>query len=77
MSIKKSVIAVAVFASLSGVSMMANAAPSADVTLEGIITNSTCDVSVNNGLATLNVGSTKQVLLPLTLSRALLRCRLN
>ncbi|HGK3995346.1 TPA: fimbrial protein [Klebsiella pneumoniae] len=56
MSIKKSVIAAAVFASLSGVSMMANAAPSADVTLEGIITNSTCDVSVNNGLATLNVG---------------------
>ncbi len=52
MSIKKSVIAAAVFASLSGVSMMANAAPSADVTLEGIITNSTCDVSVNNGLAT-------------------------
>lgn len=39
MSIKKSVIAAAVFASLSGVSMMANAAPSADVTLEGIITN--------------------------------------
>ena len=36
--------------------MMANAAPSADVTLEGIITNSTCDVSVNNGPATLNVG---------------------
>ncbi|MDQ2569191.1 hypothetical protein [Klebsiella pneumoniae] len=33
MSIKKSVIAAAVFASLSGVSMMANAAPSADVTL--------------------------------------------
>ncbi|ENI6758530.1 fimbrial protein [Klebsiella pneumoniae] len=56
MSIKKSVIAAAVFASLSGVSMMANAAPSADVTLEGIITNTTCDVSVNNGLATLNVG---------------------
>ncbi|UHD27158.1 hypothetical protein [Klebsiella variicola] len=54
MSIRKSVIAAAVFASLSGVSMMANAAPSADVTLEGIITNTTCDVSVN-GLATLNV----------------------
>lgn len=35
---------------------MANAAPSADVTLTGIITSTTCDVTVNNAQATLNVG---------------------
>lgn len=56
MSIKKSIVSLAVFATLSGVSAVASAAPSADVTLEGVITNTTCDVSVNNGLATLNVG---------------------
>ncbi|WP_181375153.1 MULTISPECIES: fimbrial protein [Enterobacterales] len=56
MSLKTNVISVALFATLSGMSMMANAAPSADVTLTGIITNTTCDVTVNNAQATLNVG---------------------
>lgn len=52
----KNVISVTLFAAITGASMMANAAPSANVTLTGIITNTTCDVTVNNAQATLNVG---------------------
>lgn len=56
MSLKTNVISATLLATLSGISMMANAAPSADVTLTGIITSTTCDVTVNNAQATLNVG---------------------
>ncbi|QQN35151.1 type 1 fimbrial protein [Rahnella aceris] len=56
MSIKHKGISATWLAILSGVSMMANAASSADVTLTGIITSTTCDVTVNNAKATLNVG---------------------
>lgn len=59
MSINKKVISATVVVALSGVSMMANAAPSADVTLTGIITNTTCDITVNGGQANLNVGAYK------------------
>lgn len=59
MSINKKVISAAVVVALSGVSMMTNAAPSADVTLTGTITNTTCDVTVNGGQANLNVGAYK------------------
>lgn len=38
------------------VSLNASAASSAEVTLQGIITNTTCDVTVNGGKSTLNVG---------------------
>ncbi|MDA5494137.1 fimbrial protein [Yersinia intermedia] len=57
MSLKaKILVPTALFALIAGMSMAANAAPSADVTLTGIITNTTCDVEVNNGQASLNVG---------------------
>lgn len=56
MSLKTNVISTALFAAIAGVSMTTIAAPSADVTLTGIITNTTCDVEVNGGQATLNVG---------------------
>jgi len=56
MSIKKIALAAAVFATVSGMSVSANAAPSAEVTLQGIITNSTCDVTINGGKSVLNVG---------------------
>ncbi|WP_145587592.1 fimbrial protein [Yersinia rochesterensis] len=56
MSFKTNLISVALFTAISGVSITANAAPAADVTLTGIITATTCDVEVNNGLAALNVG---------------------
>lgn len=56
MSFKKNVISAALFATALGFSAVANAAPSANVTLQGIITLTTCDVTVNNGVATLDVG---------------------
>jgi len=55
MSFKKTVLA-AVFTTVSGMSVSANAAPSAEVTLQGIITSSTCDVIVNGGKSVLNIG---------------------
>ena len=45
-----------VLTGMAGFSMNASAAPSAEVTLQGIITNTTCDVAVNGGKSTLNVG---------------------
>lgn len=41
---------------LAGVASTAIAAPSAEVTLQGIITDTTCNVTVNGGKSTLNVG---------------------
>lgn len=56
MSFKKIALAAAVFATVSGMSVSAIAAPSAEVTLQGIITSSTCDVTINGGKSVLNVG---------------------
>lgn len=53
---KKSIVITTLLAALSGVSVNAFAAGGADVTLQGVITKTTCDVSVNNGNPTLNVG---------------------
>jgi len=55
MSFKKTVLA-AVFTTVSGMSVSANAASSAEVTLQGAITNSTCDVIINGGKSVLNLG---------------------
>ncbi|MTC48278.1 fimbrial protein [Providencia alcalifaciens] len=58
MRMPKSVIAIALFACAS---LNANAAATADVTLEGVITATTCDVSVNGDQATLDVGIYRSV----------------
>ncbi|EUC98194.1 MULTISPECIES: hypothetical protein [Providencia] len=47
------------FAGASCVSLNAMAAPSAEVTLQGILTNTTCDVTINGGKSVLNVGVLK------------------
>lgn len=47
------------FAGVSCVSLNALAAPSAEVTLQGILTNTTCDVTINGGKSVLNVGVLK------------------
>lgn len=44
------------FAGISCVSLNALAAPSAEVTLQGILTNTTCNVTINGGKSVLNVG---------------------
>lgn len=59
MSFKKITLAAAVFATVSGMSANAIAAPAAEVTLQGIITKSTCDVIINGGKSILNVGMFK------------------
>lgn len=56
MSLKKIALATTVFATVSSMSLNANAAPSAEVTLQGVITSSTCDVTINGGKSVLNVG---------------------
>ena len=53
MKFTKTVIAAALFA---GVAMSANAADTADITLNGEIVLSTCDIELNSGAATLDVG---------------------
>ena len=49
MSFKTTVLSTALFMGLSAVSLNALAAPSAEVTLQGILTNTTCDVTINGG----------------------------
>ncbi|WP_336193006.1 type 1 fimbrial protein [Providencia stuartii] len=56
MAFKKVALTVALLAGISGVSLNANADAQATITLEGVITNTTCDVEVNGGQATLFVG---------------------
>ncbi|EKT62040.1 fimbrial protein [Providencia burhodogranariea] len=56
MTFKKVALTVALLAGVSGMSLNANADASAEVTLQGIITNTTCDVTVNGGKSVLNVG---------------------
>ncbi|MTC69451.1 fimbrial protein [Providencia sp. wls1914] len=47
------------FAGVSCVSLNAMAAPSAEVTLQGTLTNTTCNVTINGGKSVLNVGVLK------------------
>ena len=56
MNLKKIAIVTSLLSGIYGVSLNANAAAAADVTLQGIITNTTCDVTVNGGKSVLNVG---------------------
>ncbi|AHG21732.1 fimbrial protein [Chania multitudinisentens RB-25] len=56
MFFNKKAIATLFATSMVGITMNASAAPAAEVTLQGIITNTTCDVTVNGGRATLNIG---------------------
>lgn len=58
MSFKKLALT-ALFAGVSCVSLNAMAAPSAEVTLQGILTNTTCEVTINGGKSVLNVGVLK------------------
>lgn len=59
MSFKTTALSAALFMSLSASSLNAMAAPSAEVTLQGILTNTTCDVTINGGKSVLNVGVLK------------------
>ncbi len=56
MLFKKCLVSTLLFAGVTGISLTASAAPAAEVTLQGIITSTTCDVTVNGGKSTLNVG---------------------
>ncbi|MBP6120835.1 MULTISPECIES: fimbrial protein [Providencia] len=56
MTFKKIALTTTLLVSLSAMSLNASAAASQDVTLQGIITNTTCDVTVNGGKSVLNVG---------------------
>ncbi|WP_127959444.1 fimbrial protein [Serratia microhaemolytica] len=56
MSLKINALSVALLTTLAATSLSATAAPSDDVILTGIITNTTCDVTANNGQPSLNVG---------------------
>lgn len=56
MKFSKTIVAAAL---LSGIVMTANAADTADITLNGEIVLSTCDIELNNGAATLEVGTYK------------------
>lgn len=56
MVFKQTALATVIFAGISGISLNANAAASAEVTLQGVITNTACNVTVNGGKSVLNVG---------------------
>lgn len=56
MNISKALIFFPIVAGVSVISFNASAAASVDVTLQGIITATTCDVTVNGGQSTLDVG---------------------
>ncbi|MTB79061.1 type 1 fimbrial protein [Providencia stuartii] len=56
MTFKKVALTTALLASVSAISLNANADASAEVTLQGIVTNTTCNVTVNGGKSVLNVG---------------------
>lgn len=61
MFINKKFTSALVFISATGTSFLANGAPSAEVLLQGVITNTTCDVTINGGKSTLNVGVYKSI----------------
>lgn len=56
MTFKTKLLSAALIAGLSATSMNVLAAPSAEVTLQGILTDTTCDVTINGGKSVLNVG---------------------
>lgn len=56
MSFKTNLLSAALLAGFSVASLNAMAAPSAEVTLQGILTKTTCDVTINGGKSILNVG---------------------
>lgn len=56
MALKKIALTTTLLAGLSSISLNASADPSAEVTLQGIITNTTCNVTVNGGKSVLNIG---------------------
>lgn len=56
MNFKKIAIITSLLSGAAFMSANAQADASADVTLQGIITNTTCDVTVNGGKSVLNVG---------------------
>lgn len=60
MKLKSNILATALLAALSGMTLSAQAAnPYVDLTLEGIVTKSTCEMTANNGSDTVNVGALK------------------
>lgn len=61
MTFKKLALTTALIAGLSGASLNAMADASQEITLQGIITSTTCDVTVNGGKSVLNVGAFKSV----------------
>ncbi|WP_413492875.1 fimbrial protein [Morganella psychrotolerans] len=56
MTFKTQLLSVALITGMSAVSLNAVAAPSSEVTLQGILTDTTCDVTINGGKSVLNVG---------------------
>lgn len=56
MTLKTKLLSVVLFAGMSATSINVLAAPSAEVTLQGILTDTTCDVTINGGKSVLNVG---------------------
>ncbi len=56
MTFKTQLLSVALITGMSAVSLNAFAAPSSEVTLQGILTDTTCDVTINGGKSVLNVG---------------------
>ncbi|HDC4393715.1 TPA: type 1 fimbrial protein [Enterobacter cloacae] len=56
MLIKKKLFTSLLFVCAACISAGASAAPSAEIILQGIITSTTCDLTVNGGKSTLNVG---------------------
>lgn len=59
MSIPKTLLSALLIVGTAGACFSASAAPSAEVTLQGIVTNTTCDITVNGGKSTLNIGVQK------------------
>ncbi|HGN1706724.1 TPA: fimbrial protein [Providencia rettgeri] len=57
MMFKTKLLSTALVVGLSAASMNVLAAPSSEVTLQGILTNTTCDVTINGGKSVLNVGA--------------------
>lgn len=56
MTFKKVALTTALLASVSAISLNANAEANAEVTLQGVVTNTTCKVTVNGGKSVLDVG---------------------
>ncbi len=59
MNMKTKVLATALFAALGAMSLSAQANPWVDLTLEGIVTKSTCTMTANNGNNVVKVGTLK------------------